>query len=105
MNRIMYEVNWHYINGSELLEGITITPITITRYSILPGCERYSITAKDNNGCEFIGNINDYFDTEQQARDSVQADIVGSMVALGKEIDKKQEQLLQLGEVLRGLPA
>lgn len=72
MNKIMYEVNWHYReNDNNAFSHCTVTPITVLRQGILPGCSAESITAKDSEGRVFQGTLKDYFVTEDAAWENI----------------------------------
>lgn len=91
MNKIdvvktMYEVNWHYTNDT--LTKITVTPITVLREGVLPGCKGMSITARDHTGRTFQGSPENYFDTEAKAWESARRDLQGTIDALEAEVTK-----------------
>jgi hypothetical protein len=66
MKKIMYEVNWHYdTEGS--FSHCSVTPITVTRESILPGCQAVSISAIGADGHSFNGSPKDYFNSQEAA--------------------------------------
>ena len=66
--KTLYEINWHYKDSEQTqFSHCTVTPITVLREGVLPGCSSVSITAKDSSGCTFQGSPRDYFETEAQA--------------------------------------
>lgn len=91
MNKTMYEVNWHYVN--DVFSNCTVTPITVLREGVLPGCTGVSITAKDNKGNKFQGSPNDYYATEEAAWAAVKAELAESVEAHEKQLAELQEQL------------
>lgn len=64
MNK-MYEVTWYYKN--DVFSHCTVTPITILRRGVLPGCTAETITAKGVDGRTFQGCPRDFFETEADA--------------------------------------
>lgn len=55
--KTMYEINWHYKDNEQTqFSHCTVTPITIVREGVLPGCSAVSITAKGSDGRTFQGS-------------------------------------------------
>jgi hypothetical protein len=92
MDKIMWEINWHSIDN--IFDSCTVTPITITREGILPGCSLPSITAKDHKGYSFHGSISDYYPSEKAAWVEVAK-------FLGEEIQDTVKQIVDLEDDLR----
>jgi len=90
MNKIMYEVNWHYMNNGKGFTHCSVTPITVTREDILPGCSAISITAIDHEGREFHGCPENYFNTEQEAWDATKQCLDDKIEQLKTEIKDMQ---------------
>jgi hypothetical protein len=91
MNKIMYEVNWH--GNGEVFSHCTVTPIYIQRYGVLPGCSAPTITAKDKSGRVFNGSLEDYYETEAEAWESVKADIAESITQYERQVLEAQAQI------------
>ena len=72
MNETMYEVTWVHTGPTT---HATVTPITVVRYDVLPGCSTPSITAIDHSGRKFHGSRENYFETKEAAWDSVMQDL------------------------------
>ena len=94
MDKIMWEINWHSIDN--IFDTCTVTPITIIREGILPGCTLPSITAKDYKGCSFHGSISDYYTSEEEAW-------LAAATFLGEEIRETVKQIVSLEDTLRNL--
>jgi len=76
MNKIMYEVNWHYMNNGKGFTHCSVTPITVTREDMLPGC---SARCPEN-----------YFNTEQEAWDATKQCLDDKIEQLKTEIKDMQ---------------
>lgn len=99
--KTMYEINWHYKDSEQTqFSHYTVTPITILREGILPGCTAVSITAKDTNGRTFQGSPRDYFETEAQAWAHAKQDLIDT-IQHNVFFDQISHELLHL--VRRGL--
>ena len=89
--KTMYEINWHYKDREQTqFSHCTVTPITIIREGILPGCTAVSITAKDTNGRTFQGSPRDYFETEAAAWAQARRDLIETI----ENNDNKVEELI-----------
>ena len=85
--KTMYEINWHYKDSEQTqFSHCTVTPITIVREGILPGCTAVSITAKDTNGRTFQGSPRDYFETEAQAWAQARRDLLETIANNDNEV-------------------
>lgn len=97
MSKIMYAVNWHCReNDDNVFSHCTVTPITVLREGILPGCSAESITAKDSEGRVFHGTLNDYFVTEDAAWENI-SDV------LKNAIESNDEAVVRLQEETRSM--
>lgn len=106
MNKTMYEVNWHYNNDN--FSNVSVSPITVVRESILPGCTKVSITAIDSSGSTFNGSLDDYFDTKEQAlvnaREIIEAIIKDKKVSIA-DINKEINDLENIYSYLENFDA
>ena len=82
----------------------TVTPITVLREGILPGCSAPSITATSSDGHTFQGIVSDYFETEAAAWAQVKQALLDTIESnekaiqdLKAEIDAVFEFLITLG--------
>lgn len=89
MQKVMYETNWHN-TGEGVFIKHTVTPITVLRHGVLPGCSAPSITATDSRGNTFHGSIDNYFETEQAAHAAVKQDLIATLLALEQELKEAQ---------------
>jgi hypothetical protein len=102
--KTLYEINWHYKN--DVFSHATVTPITIMREGILPGCSAPSITAIGADGRTFQGVARNYFETEAEAWAEVERDLRGSITANENEIASLQrENEAMLRFLMGGQPA
>lgn len=101
MNKTMYEVNWHAVN--DVFSHCTVTPITVIREGVLPGCTGVSITAKDNAGRKFQGSPDNYYATEEAAWAAVRTELAESAEAHEKQLAELQERLTAQREYLAKL--
>ena len=85
MQKLMFEENWHWTDTGVFIKH-TVTPITVIRHGILPGCSAPSITAIDSDGRVFLGSMSDYFETEQAAHDAVKESLKANLLGLEQEI-------------------
>ena len=102
MGKIMYEVNWHSVN--DVFSHCTVTPITVLREGVLPGCSGVSITAKDSAGRKFHGSPDNYYATEEAAWAAVKAELVESVETHEKQLAELQVQLSTQRGFLEKLP-
>ena len=100
MNEIRYEVNWHSKAGEEIF---TVTPITVVREGVLPGCSMPTITAIGSDGRRFQGNPGDYFKTEEEAYSSVREELRKSIGMLERHISAAQDMILTYKKQLEEL--
>ena len=91
MNKIMYEADWHAENN--VFSHCTVTPITVIREGVLPGCTGVSITAKDSRGHTFLGTPDNYHVTEAAAWAAVKVELEESIEAHEKQLAETQKQL------------
>ena len=104
--KTMYEINWHYKDSEQTkFSHCTVTPITIIREGILPGCTAVSITAKDTNSRTFQGSPRDYFKTEAAAWAAVKQDLFDTIKNCDKKVAALMEELSCLFSFLITLPA
>ncbi|AMD43446.1 hypothetical protein ZC03_069 [Pseudomonas phage ZC03] len=96
--KTLYEVNWHYNN--DLLIGISVTPIKVLREGILPGCSAVSISAVDKDGHQFLGNPEDYFETEEAAWKQATVDLQETIASEQQAIDEAQKRIESFRNVL-----
>lgn len=101
MNKTMYEVNWHHANDK--FSHCTVTPITVIREGVLPGCTGISITAKDSSGRKFQGSPDNYYSTEEAAWEAVKAELAEGIEAHEKQLSELQVKLATLREYLAKL--
>lgn len=103
--KTLYEINWHYLDEEqEQFSHCTVTPITVLREGILPGCSAPSITATGSDGRTFQGVARDYFETEVAAWAQVKQALLDTIESnekaiqdLKAEIDAVFEFLITLG--------
>lgn len=103
MNKTMYKVNWHSIN--DVFSHCTVTPITVLREGVLPGCTGVSITAKDSQGNKFQGSPDNYYTTEEAAWAAVKVELAESVESHEKQLAELQVQLTAQREYLAKLTA
>lgn len=101
MNKTMYEVNWHSVN--DVFSHCTVTPITVLREGVLPGCTAVSVTATDSQGNEFLGSPNDYYATEGDAWAAVKVELEEGVLAHEEQVAELQKQLNALRDYLAKL--
>ena len=98
MDKTIYEVNWHYVN--DVFSHCTVTPITVIREGVLPGCTGISITAKDSKGHKFLGSPENYYVSEEAAWEAAMVELAKSVEAHEKRLAELQEQLDALRDYL-----
>ena len=104
--KTMYEINWHYKDSEQTqFSHCTVTPITVTREGILPGCTAVSITAKDSAGRTFQGSPRDYFETESAAWDNVRKGLAAMADDNEAYIADLKAEVLAIRTFLDTLPA
>lgn len=105
MNKTLYEINWHYKDSEQnQFSHCTVTPITVIRESVLPGCSAVSITAKDSNGRTFQGSAGDYFETEAAAWAQVKQDLLDTIKNNDEMVTALKEDTHRLFSFLITLP-
>ena len=82
--KTVFEVNTHYKNG--LFSHCTVTPVTVIREGILPGCSAESFTGIDQNGERFTGSLQDFYASEQDAWLRVRRDTIDGIRASEKRL-------------------
>ena len=88
--KTLWEINWHYKDDEQtVFSHCTVTPITVLREGILPGCSAPSITAISSDGHTFLGSARDYFESEAAAWAEVKQDLLSTV----QENDKRIEEL------------
>ena len=92
MNKTMHEINWHSID--DVFSHCTVTPITVIREGILPGCSAVSITAIDSTGYKFQGSPEDYYLTEKEAWEEVKLTLIENLSSMTRRIEKIEKQML-----------
>ena len=103
--KTMYEINWHYKDSEQTqFSHCTVTPITIVREGILPGCSAPSITAKGSDGRTFIGSARDYLESEAAAWAEVKQDLLSTVQENDKRIKELTEENHNLFRFLITLP-
>ena len=104
--KTMYEINWHYKGNEQTqVSHCTVTPITIIREGVLPGCTGVSITAKDSGGRTFQGSPRDYFETEAQAWDHVRKSLAATADGNEAYVEVLNAEVLAIRAFLATLPA
>ena len=91
MNEVRYEINWH--SSGDVFSRCTVTPITVIREGVLPGCSGVSITAISSDGHKFQGSPENYFNTEAEAWRSVKKDLVEGIRGREAQIKAQQKHL------------
>ena len=105
MTKTLYEINWHYKDSDQnQFSHCTVTPITVIRESVLPGCTAVSITAKDSEGRTFQGSPEGYFETEAAAWAAAKQDLLDTIVSLDKTVMELKEETHRLFSFLITLP-
>lgn len=87
----MYEVHWHSLDGS--FSHCSVSPITVIREGVLPGCTGVSITVKDVKGRRFQGSPQYYYVTEDAAWEAIKNKLASSIEDDEKELEKLQLNL------------
>jgi hypothetical protein len=98
MDKTMYEINWHSVG--EIFSHCTVTPITVIREGVLPGCMGVSITAIASDGHKFIGSPQNYYHTEEAAWAAAKEELAKSIEAHEKELTETHAQLTAQREFL-----
>ncbi len=91
MNKTMYELHWHEVNGE--FSRFSVTPITVIREGVLPGCTGVSITAVDHRGDTFQGSSLNYFETEGQAWEHGKEGLAMAVRDFEKDVARLQKQI------------
>ena len=103
--KTMYEINWHYKDSEQTqFSHCTVTPITIIREGILPGCTAVSITAKGSDGRTFQSTPRDYFETEAAAFDRVRKGLAATADDNEAYIADLKAEILAIRAFLATLP-
>lgn len=103
VKNILYRINQHRSDG--ILSHYTVTPIRITRRSILPDCTLESIDAVDADGRKFQGNPDNYYVTEAAAWDAIRSDLIDAVAHREQKIKDMRAELKAWKLILRGLYA
>ena len=105
MTKTLYEINWHYKDSDQnQFSHCTVTPITVIRESVLPGCTAVSITAKDSEGRTFQGSPEGYFETEAAAWAAAKQDLLDTIESHDKTVMELKEEIHRLFSFLITLP-
>lgn len=103
--KTMYEINWHYRDKEQnVFSHCTVTPITVLRESILPGCMAVSITAKDSQGRTFQGSQRDYYASEAEAWAAAKQDLLDTVENNDAEIKKLKDETDRIFKFLITIP-
>ena len=89
MNKTMYEINWHSVDN--VFSHCSVTPITVIREGIFPGCSSVSITAIDSEGNKFQGSPEYYYLTEEEAWEAIKIELESNIKTLTREIETLHE--------------
>ena len=115
--KTLYEINWHHTDKERTksrqradkeqtkFSHCTVTPITILREGILPGCTGVSITAKDSEGRTFQGSPRDYFESEAAAWDNVKSGLMAMADDNEAYIADLKAEVIAIRAFLDTLPA
>ena len=102
--KTLWEINWHFKDSEQTrFSHCTVTPITVLREGILPGCSAPSITATSSDGCTFQGVARDYFETEAAAWEQVKKDLLKTIESNEKEVDVLKAEMDAIFEFLIAL--
>lgn len=101
MNKTRYEVNWHYVN--EIFSHCTVTPITVIREGVLPGCSSVSISAIDSKGIKFLGSPSNYHASKDAAWAAAKAELAETIKTNEEMLVKLQKQVTAQCEYLARL--
>ena len=103
--KTMYEINWHYKDSEQTqFSHCTVTPITVVREGILPGCSAPSITAKAADGHTFLGSARDYFESEAAAWAQAKQDLIDTIQHNDEEVERLKDETHRLFSFLIKLP-
>ena len=104
--KTLYEINWYYTDNEQTkFSHCTVTPITIVREGILPGCSAVSITAKDSDGRTFQGSPRNYFESEAAAWAKAKQDLIDTIQEIDEEVEWLRDKSHRLFSFLIKLPA
>ena len=102
----LYEINWYYTENEQTkFSHCTVTPITVVREGILPGCSAVSITAKGSDGRTFQGSPRDYFVSEATAWAQAKQDLIDTIQHNDEEVERLKDETHRLFSFLIKLPA
>lgn len=106
MKKTMYEVNWHWkdVGPNRIFKKCTVSKITVTREGILPGCTGVSIDAVDGNGRKFSGSPENYFETEEKAKEHIVKcvdDSIENIVLKIKELEEEKLAFMNFRKTLK----
>jgi len=103
--KTMYEINWHYKDNEQTqFSHCTVTPITIVREGVLPGCSTVSITAKGSDGRTFQGSPRDYFESEAAAWAQAKQDLLDTIENNDEEVEALKAETHRLFSFLIRMP-
>lgn len=101
MNETRYEINWHSVDDA--FSHCTVTPITVIREGVLPGCTGISITAIGSDRGRFQGSPDDYFKTEAEAWAKVKSDLEKAVKENAKQAREQERLVLKMRAYLEQL--
>lgn len=96
--KTLYEINWH--QRDDKFSHCTVTPITVLREGVLPGCTGVSITAVGLDGRKFQGSPRDYFETEADAYHDMKTQLQLTIEANDAAIERLKEETFLLHKFL-----
>ena len=92
--KTLWEINWHFKDSKQMeFSHCTVTPITVLREGILPGCSAPSITATSSDGHTFQGVARDYFETEVAAWAQVKQALLDTIESNEKAIEDLKAEI------------
>lgn len=101
MNKVMYEINYHA--EGDTFSHCTVTPITVIREGILPGCTKSSITAVSSDGHKFQGSPENYFNSEEEATEEVKKELALALKAREEDIENLTKEADNIRRYLSSL--
>ena len=102
MNKTLYEINWHSVG--DRFSHCSVTPITVIREGVLPGCSGVSITAIGSDGRKFLGAPSNYYATEAEAWTAARKELEDSIEAKQADLFALASELRHLRTYLQTLP-
>lgn len=93
--KIMYEVNWYSID--DVFTHCSISKIRVTRQ------EGSNISAIDSEGRTFLGDEENYFNTEEEAVENIKISLTDTLYDLNKTIEEAQANMNNINKYLETL--